>query len=148
MDKPATTPVKAWIIRRMSVKTGMQESMIETIVNHQFESALNALDTERSLEFSGFGKILFNEPKAIKKLEKFKSQLEVFTRILNDPLSTEIRKRNIRLKMEVTIKNFNYLNTKLNGPSQNLRGMEEQALSSEEAEGIDTEGGDNQNGDL
>jgi nucleoid DNA-binding protein len=148
MDKPVSISVKVWIIRNISVRTGMKESEIETIVNHQFESALCALDIHNSLEFSGFGKLFFNRPKAIKKLEKFKSQLRGFRRILNDPSYTELRKRNIRLKGEATIKNFNHLNKKLNGHSQSLQGLEESSLSSEEIEGIDSESGREENDNM
>lgn len=68
MDKPVSISVKAWLIRQMSVRTMMQESMIETIVNHQFDSAYVAIDQGNSLEFSGFGRFIFNKPKAFKKL--------------------------------------------------------------------------------
>lgn len=121
MDKPVSISVKAWIIRQMSVRTMIQESVIETIVNHQFDSAYGALDNCNSLEFSGFGKLFFNEPKALRKLEKLKSQLFEFNRILEDPSSTDVRKKNIALKLQSTTKNFNYLNNKLNGHITNIQ---------------------------
>jgi len=148
MDKPITMPVKTWLIRGIAVRRNMQESLIETIVNHQFESALSALVTENSLEFSGFGRFLFNRPKAIKKLEKFRSQLRVFDRIINDPSTTERRRMNMELKKEVTIKNFNYLNAKLNEHSTDLRGVEESPFPSEGVEGVDSEGGGDEDVDL
>jgi len=148
MDKPVSLSVKAWIIRNMSVRTQMQEREIEMIVNHQFDSAYTALESCNSLEFSGFGRFFFNKWKALKKLEKFKSQINEFSRILNDPSSTEIRKRNIEMKLQMTRKNFEYLNTKLNGCTQDLRGMEKQVLSSEGIEGRDSESDDGEDDDL
>lgn len=139
MDKPVTLSVKHWIIRKMSVNNQIQENIIETIVNHQFESALIAFDTCNSLEFSGFGKFFFNRPKALKKMEKYKSQLLEFTRIIEDPSTTDIRRRNIMLKRETTIKNFEYLNKKLNEHIPNLRGMEKQDVPPETFEGVDSE---------
>lgn len=117
MDKPVSLSVKAWIIRNMSVNNQMQERIIETVINHQFDSAYVALDSCNSLEFSGFGKFYFNKPKALKKLEKFKNQILEFQRIIDDSSSTDMRRRNVQLKLETTMKNFNHLNTKLNGHS-------------------------------
>lgn len=139
MDKPVSLSIKAWIIRNMSVRTQTQERIIETVINHQFDSAYIALDNCNSLEFSGFGKFFFNKPKALKKLEKFKSQIDEFNRIIEDVSTTEIRKRNMQMKLESTIKNFNYLNNKLNEHTAYHRGMEESVVPPEETEGIDSE---------
>ena len=77
IDKPVSLSMKAWIIRNMSVKNSIQENVIETVINHQFESALAALETCNSLEFSGFGKIFFNVNKAYKDILKNKSHAEI-----------------------------------------------------------------------
>lgn len=119
-SKPVSISVKAWIIRNMSVRTMTQESVIETVVNHQFESALRALETCNSLEFSGFGKFFFNRKKAIKKLEKHKSQIEVFNRIIADENTSPLRRRNIELKLQSVNKGFEFLNKKLNGNRENI----------------------------
>ena len=140
MDKPVSISVKAWIIRNMSVRTMMQESLIETVVNHQFDSAYVALDNCNSLEFSGFGRFLFNRKKAEKKLVKFKEQIAMFNSILNNPETTEIRRKNIELKLKTTLKNFEYLNTKLNGCTEDIRRVEESPFSIEGSEGDDSEG--------
>ena len=121
----------------MSVKNSIQESLIETVVNHQFESAYVALDQCNSLEFSGFGKFFFNKKKAEKKLEKFVSQLEEFNKIIADPQTTDLRRRNMQMKIESTTKNFNYLNKKLNEHTTSLRGMEESVIPPEAVEGND-----------
>ena len=146
MDKPVSISVKASIIRNMSVKMQVQESVIETVINHQFDSAYVALDHCNSMEFSGFGKFFFNRPKAIKKLEKFKSQLTEFNRIIDDPQTTEVRRRNILMKKESITKNFNYLNKKLNEHISDIRGMEEQVVPPKGIEGADSEGDRDENG--
>lgn len=139
MDKPVSLSVKAWIIRNMSVKTMIQESVIETVVNHQFESALVAIDQHNSLEFSGFGKFFFNIPKALKKLERLKTQMIEFQYILDNDENTIIKKRNAALKLQSTIKSFEYLNKKLNGLTPIVRGMEKQTVSLEGTKGTDSE---------
>lgn len=139
MDKPVSLSVKHWIIRQMSVRTFIQESLIETVVNHQFDSAYVALDECNSLEFSGFGRFYFNRGKAVKKLEKMESQIKEFTRIVKDPLTDDIRRARIDYKLQATLKMFNYLNTKLNGSTTDIRRVEEPSFSIEGAEGDDSE---------
>ena len=113
MDKPVSLSVKAWIIRQMSVRMFIQESIIETVVNHQFEAAYVALDKCGSLEFSGFGRFYFNRKKALKKFEKVKNQIREFTRIVEDPLTTETRRKQVEYKLKITLKIFEYLKMKL-----------------------------------
>ena len=131
MDKPISLSVKAWIIRNMSVRTMMQESIIEMVVNHQFDSSYIAMNSCNSIEFSGFGKFFFNKPKALKKLDKFRSQAKELTRIIIDENSTESRKRNAELKLNTVVKNFDHLNKKMNGCASDIRGMEEQDVPPE-----------------
>lgn len=140
MDKPVSLSVKAWIIRNMSVRMMIQENVIETVVNHQFDTALFAMERCNSLEFSGFGKLFFNKKKAFKKLEKFKSQIEMFNKIIDSPDTTDVRRRNMEIKLQATIKNFEYLNTKLHEPEAHIRRVEEQAFSIEGDEGDYSEG--------
>lgn len=112
MDKPVSLSVKHWIIRNMSVKTMTQESLIETVINHQFESAYEALDNCYSMEFSGFGKLYFNEKKAFKKLEKQESQIRTFNELLLTDISP-IRKKNLELKLISAKKNLEHLQKKI-----------------------------------
>ena len=137
MDKPVNLSVKHWIIRNMSVKTMMQERVIETVVNHQFDSAYNALDNCYSMEFSGFGKLYFNEKKAKKKLEKYKSQMELFKKMLSSDELSPLRRRNIELKLETAKKNLEHLRKKIkdeeSGMGADIRGVEEQADSPKQA---------------
>ena len=115
MDKPISLSVKNFIIRNMSVKMMVQERLIETVVNHQFESAYVALESPgyESMEFSGFGKLLFNRKKALKKLAKQKSQIEMFEHLLLTELSP-IRRRNMEMKLSSAKKNLEHLKKKVN----------------------------------
>lgn len=140
MDKPVSLSMKAWIIRNMSVRIGVQENIIETVVNHQFESAYVALETCNTMEFSGFGRFLFNVPKAHKKLESLKCQLSEYYKILDDENTIENKRSVIELKVEIITKSINYLNRKLNGTEQTLRRVEKQIVSLEGIEGADTKG--------
>lgn len=132
--------MKAWLIRNMSVKMQVQESVIETVVNHQFESAYAALEKCSSLEFSGFGKFFFNRPKAEKKLITLNIRLKECQEILDDPQTSDIKRKNTLLKKEATEKTYIYLNNRLHGPVQDLRRMEEQAVPSGISEGTNYPG--------
>jgi hypothetical protein len=116
MDRPVTMPLKNWLIRRMSVDMMVQEPIIEAVVNHQFESALSAIEEhgKESLEFSGFCKFLFNRKKAIKKLEKYRSQKEMFARQAEETESKQ-RKGSLEYKAMMAGKNYERLKYKLYG---------------------------------
>ena len=56
MNKPQSMSHKDFLIRTLAVKLSVNEKMIEAIVNHQFQSANEAMDLNHSIELSGFGK--------------------------------------------------------------------------------------------
>jgi hypothetical protein len=45
MDKPISMSVKDYLIRTLAVKMMMSEKVLETVINHQFQSANQAMDT-------------------------------------------------------------------------------------------------------
>jgi hypothetical protein len=67
---------KEYLVRALSIKLAMSEKIVEAVVNHQFQSANEAMDVNHSLELSGFGRIVFNNKKAIKKLAALEAKLE------------------------------------------------------------------------
>lgn len=148
MDKPVSLSVKAWIIRQMSVRTMTQENVIETIVNHQFESALEAMDTCNSLEFSGFGRLIFNRKKAEKKLRSIIEHIGFLETVMNNPLTNESKRRNTQMRIDSLVKNLNYLNIKLNGYPSDIRRVEESPVSPETTEEVDFGGEDKQVEDM
>ena len=54
----------------MSVGMVVSERVIDQVITHQFNSAEDATKTKNSIEISGFGKFVFNKPKAEKKIAK------------------------------------------------------------------------------
>lgn len=62
--------VKDVLIRTTAVRLAIPERIVESVVTHQFSSAATAMDTNKSVEISGFGKFMFNEKKAKLRLEK------------------------------------------------------------------------------
>lgn len=113
MDKPTTLSVKEWIIRNMSTRINVHERIIETVINHQFSSALDGLTKYDSMEFSGWGKFYFNQKKAKHKMNKYTTLLDIYTNILADESITEQKRRNTELKLKSVTKDISLLKTKL-----------------------------------
>lgn len=114
MDKPVTLSVKEWLIRNMSVKSNVPERIIESVINHQMNSAYDALTHCDSLEFSGFGKFYFNRKKAKYRMEKFMSQKEAFERIIMDETVSPQKRHSAELKLLTALQNIDALKPKMN----------------------------------
>ena len=89
MSKPMSMSVKEYLIRTLAIKLAVNEKTIEAVVNHQFQSANEAMDLNHSIEISGFGKFMFNEKKAAKKLAKLEGKRDAMQRIIDNPETTE-----------------------------------------------------------
>ena len=116
------------------------EFTLDAIISHQFQSATQAMLNTKSVEISGFGKFVFNDKKAVKKMEKLLSQKALFEKLMNDDSLSEQRRNNARLKYESVTLNISVLKPKIinNEIKSDLRGMEEQASSTSSTERIDT----------
>jgi nucleoid DNA-binding protein len=94
MNKPQSLSVKDFLIRTLTIKLAMNNKVIEAVINHQFQTANDALDSNISVEISGFGKFVFNEKKADKKTLKLLSKIEAAEKSMTDENATEAyRKR-------------------------------------------------------
>jgi nucleoid DNA-binding protein len=113
MDKPISMSVKDYLIRTLAVKMLTSEKTIEAVVNHQFQSANEALETNHSVEISGFGKFLFNNKKAIKKLEALHAKVGAMEKILADDTITEQRRNAATVTLANTHIAINQLKPKL-----------------------------------
>lgn len=127
MDKPISMSVKDYIIRVMSVKERISEKTIEAIVNHQFQSAIQAMKENDSVELSGFGKLFFNQKKAHRKMDKMLSKKKLFESRIEDPLTSEQKRISATNKLNQTVSDIEVLKPKLKGYEflPDLRGVEE-----------------------
>jgi nucleoid DNA-binding protein len=132
-DKPISLSVKEYLIRRMAVKMRMSEKVLEAVVNHQFQSANEAMSQHKSLEISGFGKLFFNEKKAQKTMEKFLSQKALFEKKANDEALPEAKRRNASMKLQSALDNIRDLKPRIYDFSD-LRGVEEQPAAAQKVE--------------
>jgi nucleoid DNA-binding protein len=128
MDKPISMSVKDYLVRTLAVKMMISEKMIETVVNHQFQSANEAMDTNNSIEISGFGKFYFNEKKAKKRLEDLTRKKNLMLEFIASAETSEQKKRSSQVTLEKTEALINLLKSKTTYEDQllsDLRGLEE-----------------------
>jgi site-specific recombinase len=126
MDKPRSLSIKDYIIRKMSIKMNTPEKIIEAVVNHQFQSATVAFNDQKSVELSGFGKFLFNEKKAVKKMETMLIQKEVLEQTIVDETATDRKRKAAEVKLESLLQAIEILKPKIQYESKSdIRGMEE-----------------------
>jgi nucleoid DNA-binding protein len=135
-NKPISLSVKDWIIRKLAPKMLLSEKTIETVINHQFQEANQALTKHKSLEISGFGKFFFNEGKAVRQMEKYESQKTLFTKKLEDDSLTEQKRKSYELKLQIAKDCIRDLKPRMYAFTD-LRGMEEQSDSPRQTEDSD-----------
>jgi len=128
MDKPISMSVKDFLVRTLAVKMMISEKTIETVINHQFQSANEAMDTNNSIEIAGFGKFYFNEKKAKKRLEDLTRKKNLMLEFIASAETSEQKKRSSQVTLEKTEALINLLKTKTTYEDQllsDLRGLEE-----------------------
>ena len=128
MDKPISMSVKDYLVRTLAVKMLTSEKTIETVINHQFQSANEAMDLNNSLEISGFGKFYFNEKKATKRLGQLNAKKQAMEKIISDETTSEQKRRSSQVTLEKTEALINLLKTITIYEDQllsDLRGVEE-----------------------
>ena len=133
MDKPISMSVKDYLVRTLAVKMMVSEKTIETVVNHQFQSANEAMDLNNSIEIAGFGKFYFNEKKAQKRLGALNAKKKAMEDIISDTTTSEQKRRSSRVTLEKTEALINLLKNKITYEDQllsDIRGLEEQPVSS------------------
>jgi hypothetical protein len=114
MNKPATMSVKEWITKRMSIQLVISEKIIDQVINHQFDSANDALNVNKSVEISGFGKFFFNEKKALTQYNKLLAIEKAYNNMLLDENITEVKKNAVTLKLKIIATSIKTLKPKVN----------------------------------
>ncbi len=128
MDKPINMSVKDYLIRTLAVKMLISEKTIETVINHQFQSANEAMDFNNSLEIAGFGKFYFNEKKATKRIGALNAKKTAMETIIADETTSEQKRRSSQVTLDKTEALINLLKTKTIYEDQllsDIRGVEE-----------------------
>ena len=139
MARPMTD--KEFLIRTIASKLLFAEKTIEAVINHQFASANSAMDTNKSIEISGFGKFMFNEKKAARRLKSYMMKKHDMFSIINHPTSTAEQIRKATLIYNDMVDNIALLKPNISDEFlTDLRGLEEQSDSEGRNEGDDQTG--------
>lgn len=106
--KPSNIPVKDYLIKKIAINKVIANKMIgerdiHKVINHQFDSANEAINKYNSVEFSGFGKFIFNINKAKKRMEKIEEIISYFSRVLEDETISPTMRRNAEMKLATAI---------------------------------------------
>jgi hypothetical protein len=114
MEKKINMPIKEYLCRQLSTQMMIPENVILSVINHQFDGALQAMKTQGSVEISGWGTFRFNMKKA-KKFSAYYSSLITQHKktLLEEELSPILRKKTEDL-LEHAERHYNEIEIKLN----------------------------------
>lgn len=113
MDKPISMSVKDFLIRTLAIKMLTSEKTLEAVINHQFQSANEAMGVNKSIEISGFGKFFFNDKKAVKRMEKLLSKKAVCESTIANPETTDQRRAYATVVLANTLKSIQDLKPRI-----------------------------------
>ena len=100
MKKPQSMSVKEWLIKKMAINMVVSEKIIDAVVTYQFDSANDALNVNKSVEISGFGKFYFNQKKALTQYNKLLAIKKAYENMLETDI-TDVRRNAITLKLQI-----------------------------------------------
>lgn len=95
--------IKKIAVNKVIADKMISEKVINKVVTHQFDSANDAIRTCNTVEFSGFGKFLFNLEKAKKKMKQIENTIQKYSMILEDVTISPTVRRNAEMKLASAI---------------------------------------------
>jgi hypothetical protein len=113
MNKPTTMSVKEFIIKRMAISMVISEKIIDNVVSHQFDSANDALNTNDTIEISGFGKFYFNTKKANTLYTKLLAMKQAYENTLADTSTTDKKRHSTEQRMITVLNDIKMLKPKI-----------------------------------
>jgi nucleoid DNA-binding protein len=139
MGRPLTD--KELLIKTIASKLLVSEKTIEAVINHQFVSANQAMDTNKSVEISGFGKFMFNEKKAARRLKTYMMKRHDMHTIITHPQATAEQIRKATIIYNDMVDHIALLKPNISDEFlTDLRGLEEQVDSPSKDERDDITG--------
>jgi len=106
--------IKEYLVRLQAMSSLRSESVINSVITHQFQSANDAMKTNNSIEISGFGKFYFNLPKAKKRIEALNNKIRNYKRALIEDNPSEILIKRIEARIVFLQEELDRLNNKTN----------------------------------
>ena len=110
-DKPQSLSGKDYIVRRLSSRLRHSETVISSVVSHEYSSAALATKYSKEVEISGLGKFLFSNRKANKRKDKLE---QIKHNILKSIESVDDKKRrNYEMKLQSLNEEIDYIKNKM-----------------------------------
>lgn len=104
----------------MSINMVISEKTIDAIVTHQFDSANDALNVNKSVELSGFGKFYFNTKKALAQYNKLLAIKKAYQNMLLDEKTSDVKRNAVELKLQIIETSIKTLKPKIDEPGTNI----------------------------
>lgn len=123
--KPVSTSTKDWIVSVISKDLEIEESICNTVISWSYLKAKEKTKDVKSIEFSGFGKLLISDNKTKKNIRKLEERIIHNTKQLKNPVLSHMQDSYIN-KINKATEEIGWLKTKLedDGMEQNTGGME------------------------
>jgi nucleoid DNA-binding protein len=131
--------LKQVLITRTATKTIVSESVVEKVIFFAYAQANKAAKVNNEVEISGFGKFIFSEKKALKRLAKLREILDAYQNQLERAiaLGNSDEMRRITKKVNSCMAEVISIKTRLNEPETSVPGLEEPPVSDEGTQGDD-----------
>lgn len=118
-EKPVSMSHKDWFVKQLSKKHNIDETILHKIINHQYESVIQATHKNKTIELTGFGSIRWNDKRAQRKLDSMDEMIRVYREKIADghPDSKMFNGiiDDILMKRQTLINRINELNSDLRG---------------------------------
>lgn len=106
-------PLKEFLIKKLALNTLIPESTIKAVIDFQCTEGFKATAEKNSIEFSGFGKLVFNRDKALKRMEDYGRMHALYVKELCSEAITPTKRRNYEKRLASVIKDMEFLRIKL-----------------------------------
>ena len=135
-EKPNSMSHRDWFVRKLAESLEMDVKIVDQIIRHQFDSALAALQKNKTVEISGFGTLKWNDRAAQKRLDVLDEKI----RSLRDMISSsdsDVKKEKWNDDIDYMLLRRKVLMNKINELNTNLRRLEKQSTSRRKPKGTD-----------
>jgi nucleoid DNA-binding protein len=135
-EKPNSMSHRDWFVKQLANSLNMDVKIVDQVIKHQFDSALSALQKNKTVEISGWGTFKWNDRSAQKKLDVLDEKIRSFRdRISSSDSDVRTEKWNddidqMLLKRKILMNKINELNT-------DLRRLEKQSAPRRKSKGTD-----------
>jgi nucleoid DNA-binding protein len=104
--------VKDRLIKKIASNSSQDLTVINAVINHQFDTIQKALVEHKTVELSGFGKFVFSDYRAKKLMAKYENQVFVFSQHLANATDEKERHKS-SMKLNTALTNIKHLKPKI-----------------------------------